>query len=354
MRWMQDSSSRSESGPDALEGIWSDGRTSRLRHVRVWFAAGRLHIAGEDEARDWPCGEVRPSARLGHAPRLLAVPGGGRIEVADGPILDAWFPRPPSRIEATADWLERRRPWIAAAALLTVSLVVASLRWGVPWMAEVIATRLPARVEQASSDQVVRLLGGLGVAPSTLPEARQRVLRAAFARLVAGEPRASQMRLVLVHAPAIGANAFTLPDGRIYLTDGLVALAASDDQVLAVLAHEAGHHVYRHAMRQALEGSSVFLLAGALLGDASGSSMTVSLPAVLLSNGFSRGHEREADRYAFDLLRRRGRSPQAFADILRRLARQAPGADGRAAAYLSTHPPTRERIMAAERAARVP
>lgn len=351
---MPDSTSASDIGTDALAGVWSDGRTSRLRSVRVWRQDGRLHMAGEGEDCDWACDDVRPSPRLGHAPRLLAVPGGGRIEVPDGPLLDHWFPRPPSRIEAAADWLERRRAWIAAAALLTLLLVVAAVRWGVPWGAEAIAVRMPARVERASSDQVVRMLERMGMAPSTLPEARQRALRTAFAAFVAGEPRAAQMRLELVHAPSIGANAFTLPDGRIYLTDELVALAGSDDQILAVLAHEAGHHVYRHAMRQALEGSSVFLLAGALVGDASGSSLAVSLPAVLLSNGFSRGHEREADQYAFGLLRRHGRSPRAFAEILGRLVRTTAGTDEGPIGYLSTHPPTPERIAAAERAARVP
>ena len=50
-----------------------------------------------------------------------------------------------------------------------------------------------------------------------------------------------------------------------------------------------------------------------------GSSLTVSVPATLLSNGFSRGHEREADQYAFALLKRHGKSPRDFATLMSRL-----------------------------------
>jgi predicted Zn-dependent protease len=88
-----------------------------------------------------------------------------------------------------------------------------------------------------------------------------------------------------------------------------------------------------------------------MFGDASGSSLAVSVPAVLLGNGFSRGHEQEADAYAFDLLRRRGISPAAFARIMQRLAIAHPGGSAEGmASYLSTHPPTRARIEAAKRA----
>lgn len=71
----------------------------------------------------------------------------------------------------------------------------------------------------------------------------------------------------------------------------------------------------------------MFLLSGLMLGDATGSSLAVSIPATLLSNGFSRDHEREADRYAFALLRRYGKSPQAFASLMSRMM-QAHGMEG--------------------------
>jgi Zn-dependent protease with chaperone function len=322
--------------------------------VRLWLAApGVLAVAGEDpEPQHWPVAEVSLSPRLGSTPRLLRRPGHGQIECEDSPLLDRWLPRRSSRIEQWADWLERRRAAIAVAAVGTVAATVLFIQSGLPALAEVVAGRVPVAVERHVSDQVVAMLDRVHLGETRIGRSRRDALQRRFRALVAGEPRAAQMRMQVVHAPALGPNAFALPDGRIFITDALVELARDDEELLAVLAHEAGHHVHRHGMRQALESSSVFVVAGVLLGDVSGTSLAVSIPAVLLSNGFSRGHEREADAYALDLLERRGISPLAFARILGRLAEQGGDADGAGVVgYLSTHPPNPERIAAAEAAA---
>lgn len=339
-----------------LQATWFDGRTTRARPVRLYVDAGMLHIDEDgSEPLRWPLASIRVSPRLGSTPRILQLPDGGRIECADVPMLREWFGAPSSRIEAFVDWLERRRLAIVAAAVLTVLATVALVHTGVPWLAQEIAERMPPAVERHVSNQVVALLERVHFSPSQVPAIRQQSLQRAFVAMVAGEPRSQDMRLRIVHAPGIGPNAFALPDGRIFMTDALVQLAQSDEERLAILAHEAGHHVHRHGMRQALESSSVFLLAGMLFGDVSGSSLAVSIPAVLLSNGFSRSHEREADAYAFDLLLRRGRSPKAFAAIMRRLSQEVPAdMDEGTVGYLSTHPSSPERIRAAEQAAAKP
>lgn len=336
-----------------LRGQWFDGRASRPRAVRVTCPSpGRLELLAEDgERRDWLACEVELSARLGSTPRVLRCRGQGHVECADSPLIDAWLPGRSSRVEKMADWFERRRIAIVTAAAFTVAATVAFVQLGVPATARFAAERMPRAVEVHASSQVVALLERTEFGPSRLPASRQEQLRQRFGALVAGEPRAPEFVLGFVDAPSMGPNAFALPDGRIFMTDGLVELAGSDEELLAVLAHEAGHHVHRHGMRQALESSGVFVLAGLLLGDASGSSLAVSIPTTLLSNGFSRGHEREADAYAFDLLGRHGISPRSFASVMRRLSKASPHGP-EVVAYLSTHPPTPERIAAAEAAAR--
>ena len=72
---------------------------------------------------------------------------------------------------------------------------------------------------------------------------------------------------------------------------------------------------------------------------------------LLLETGFSRDHEREADAFAFDLLRRTGRSPADFAAIMARLAEHHGEAGGGPVSYLSTHPASEDRIRAARDAA---
>lgn len=337
-----------------LAGTWYDGRSSRPRPVRLRLATpGTIAVETEDGmVAWWPAAEIDLSPRLGSAPRLLRREGYGHIECPDSALLEQWLPGRSSRIEAFADWLERHRLAIAAAAVFTVLATVAFVRWGVPAIAKVVAERMPVAVERLLSAQVVELLERFHMDPSGLSAERRAALERAFAGLVAGEPRSGQMRLRFARSSSIGANAFALPDGSIYLTDALVDLAQDDEELLAVLAHEAGHHVYRHGMRIALESSSVLLLTGMLFGDVSGSSLAVAIPAALLNSGFSRGHEREADAYAFDLLKRRGHSPRAFARMLARLERAhgAHGSDG-VLGYLSTHPPSPQRMAAAEAAA---
>ncbi|TDK28614.1 M48 family metallopeptidase [Luteimonas aestuarii] len=336
--------------PPTLEGDWYDGTTSRPRRAMVSREAGdRLRIASADEAREVALRDVRLSARLGATPRVLSLPDGSRVECHDSPLLDRWFPRPDSRIDAWADWLERRRLAIAVAALVTTGTVVAFFQFGVPRAAAYIAGQLPRGVEVAASHQAMQVLGRLGLRETTLPAARREALEARFLAMVDGEPRHSQMQLAFADAPRFGPNAFALPDGRLFATDQLVELAGDDDEILAVLAHEAGHHVHRHGMRQAIESSSVVVVVGLIMGDATGSSVVAALPAVLLSSGYSRGHEREADAYALDLLERRGLDPQAFGRIMQRLGEAHGAGDSEVAGWLSTHPPTPERIRAAMR-----
>ncbi|MFC0679094.1 M48 family metallopeptidase [Lysobacter korlensis] len=337
-----------------LHGQWFDGRASRPQSVRLACPSpGTLQLLTADGARhEWPVSEIELNARLGSTPRLLRRPGHGHVECPDSPLLDAWLPGRSSRVEDLADWFERRRAAIVAAAAATVVATVAFVQFGLPATARFAAERMPRTVEVHASSQVVELLERTEFAPSRLSAERRERLHKRFRALVAGEPRAPELTLSFVDAPAMGPNAFALPDGRIFMTDELVALAESDEEVLAVLAHEAGHHVHHHGMRQALESSGVFVLAGLLLGDASGSSLAVSIPATLLSNGFSRGHEREADAYAFALLDRRGLSPRSFATVMGRLAKASPAGSDEVIGYLSTHPPTPERIAAAESAAR--
>lgn len=334
-------------------GQWFDGKDSYVRSVTLSRPAiGIIRIVYEDGHIDVAQNLLSISPRLGSTPRIVRIPGQGQIECADSLLLDSWFASP-SRIEAIADWLERRRTAALSAAALTIVGVVLFFKIGLPWSAERLAPHIPAKVEQVMSQQVLALLDRTQFEPSKIASRRQQVLRQKFRALVADLPRERDMRLQFRHAPEIGPNAFALPDGQIALTDELVSLAKSDDELMAVLAHEAGHHEHRHALRQTLESSGILVMASLLFGDVSGSSLTVSLPVVLLETGFSRQHEQEADKFAVQILLRHGKSPQAFADILKRLSQQQKIDDSGAIGYLSTHPPSRERIERAERAAKL-
>lgn len=65
-------------------------------------------------------------------------------------------------------------------------------------------------------------------------------------RLVAASERPDlKYKVTVLNAPAI--NAFALPNGQLYITRGLVALASDKAELASVLAHEMGHVIARHA-----------------------------------------------------------------------------------------------------------
>ena len=86
----------------------------------------------------------------------------------------------------------------------------------------------------------------------------------------------------------------------------------------------------------------------AISGDLSAASdLSTVLPALIASMSYSRAMEREADAFSLAFMREQGLSPVHFANIMRRLDTDA-SEEGGVGDFLSTHPPTPERIRAFE------
>ncbi|HEX2882832.1 MAG TPA: M48 family metallopeptidase, partial [Polyangiaceae bacterium] len=186
-------------------------------------------------------------------------------------------------------------------------------------------------------------LDRIAFSPSLLlPEDQQRI-RARFEAIAAAD---AALPLTLVFRHAGGPNAFALPDGTVVMTDELVYLADNDEQILSVLAHEVGHLHHRHALRMALESSTMALLISAYVGDAAQmSGIFASLPTVYTQAHYSRSHETEADTFALDYMHSHGIALHHFADILSKLEQKMGGGEHHEALdYWSSHPPTKERI----------
>lgn len=314
------------------EAVYFDGLSSRAHAVSLSVDDGHLRIRG-DITRDEPLSGLRWGERLGSAPRRVELGDGAYCELGD----HAAFERLQAEAGLTTSWVDRaQRSWGLSAAALTLVLLLAfsGWKWGLPAAAGVVAGWMPAPLVEELSTQTLARLDRRMLRPSGLPEAEQQRLLAQFAVLSRG-----QRSQLLFRSGDIGPNAFALPDGRVILLDDLVRLAASEDEVLAVLAHELGHVRERHGLRALIQGSVVAGLAGAVLGDIS--ALLAAAPAVLLQARYSRDLEREADAHAAAALIASGRSPHALADILERMQKVS-GHD--ASALLSTHPATHERI----------
>jgi Zn-dependent protease with chaperone function len=216
-------------------------------------------------------------------------------------------------------------------------------KWGIPKFAEQVAKRVPPAMAYDIGAGTLNTLDRIAFSPSLLlPEDQQRI-RARFEAIAAAD---ADLPLTLVFRHAGGPNAFALPDGTVVMTDELVYLADNDEQILSVVAHEVGHLHHRHALRMALESSTMALLISAYVGDAAQmSGIFASLPAVYTQAHYSRSHETEADTFALDYLQGRGIALHHFADILSKLEQKNGGGEHHEALdYWSSHPPTKERI----------
>jgi len=124
------------------------------------------------------------------------------------------------------------------------------------------------------------------------------------------------------------------------MTDELVQLAQNDDEVLAVLAHEIGHIRHRHSLRGVLQSSTVALTVASLTGDLTSlTSLSATLPTLLVELKYSRAFELEADDYAIDMLRDIDIAPETLGDILIRLTADMPELPP----YFKSHPSSLER-----------
>jgi STE24 endopeptidase len=155
---------------------------------------------------------------------------------------------------------------------------------------------------------------------------------------------------------------------RILLSDTLLAEHA-DDEIEVILAHELAHHVHRDIWA-GIAFETGLIVAGLFIADRvveasagplglAGKTDLAALPLIILTmggvslllmplaNGFSRAHERRADRYALDLTSNAG----AFVSAMRRLAAQnlAEERPSRLVELLfHSHPSTSARIAAAQ------
>lgn len=347
-----------------------DGRSARAHAVTLELAGATLSLRGEGIARDDDIATLRISEPMGLAPRLISYPDGAHCEVRD----HAGIKRMLDASHFEDSWvvrLQHRWRWAFASLLVTIALVFAGYRWALPAAAEFIAFNTPESVLSRLGDGTLALLDQGLFKPSQLPQQRQRQLADGFARLVPPAGAGARYALHFRDGGPVGANALALPDGSIVLTDQLVKLAAHDEEILGVLAHELGHIDRRHGLRMLIQGSVVAFVVSWYLGDIS--SIAAGVPTLLLQARYSREHESEADAFGAAMLKANGVSPVRLADMLERLEaahskrrakeqddaapkqRVPPQQDARAEThdsfgdYLASHPATRERIEALRR-----
>jgi Zn-dependent protease with chaperone function len=336
-----------------VNALHYDGRTSRPERGTVAVeSAGRdarLHIRAGTVDRSIALVEIDIGERVGETGRLLRLPDGGSIEILDNSAFDGslraagWHtPEEPIR------FLEGRWRYAVLAGVITVLLSVGFLRYGLPALAERAVRFIPASADALIARDTLRALDATVLAPSALSAERRAQLTRVFYEVSHDAPtRAAHFELVFRKGGSLRANALALPSGVVILTDELVGLSESDDELRGVFAHEVGHIVHRHATRMLVQSSASTLLLAGLFGDVSAAStLTAVAPTVLVSSAYSRDFERQADAHAFQWMSTHHVSARHFGDLLERVVAKY-GTDS--GGYLASHPDLEERVRAASK-----
>lgn len=139
-------------------------------------------------------------------------------------------------------------------------------------------------------------------------------------------------------------NAFALPGGQIFITEALLSLLKTEDEVAAVLGHEVGHVLARHSAEHLAKQQLTQQLVGAVI-IGSGSYETAQLAQIagsLINMKHGRNDELESDALGIRLVREAGYDPSAMIRVMQVLEKASGGSNQ--PEFASTHPSPANRI----------
>jgi Zn-dependent protease with chaperone function len=143
-------------------------------------------------------------------------------------------------------------------------------------------------------------------------------------------------------------NAFALPGGPMFVHRGMFDAAASEGEVVGVMAHELSHVLLRHGTANASKAQNPWLqlgqiagvLGGAVVGGAAGSAIAqgsqFGLGTLLLR--YSRDFEKQADILGSQIMARAGYDPRALAHMFETIQKESKSSGGSSPQWMSSHP----------------
>jgi predicted Zn-dependent protease len=141
-------------------------------------------------------------------------------------------------------------------------------------------------------------------------------------------------------------NAFSIPGGYVYVNTGLLK-KANDEELAGVMAHEIGHVVARHAVKrlQSVLGFNIVLSIAFNKSNAAELYNAVNVIYNLVSLGYSREDERQADKLAVIYTVRAGYDPRGLISFFNKISEEEKKhGTGNIPVFLRSHPSVNERI----------
>ncbi len=300
-----------------IEGAYFDGKTSRSHPARMTAMGGqasiRLTAAGEVKFQG-ALTDLRISSRLANVQRSLRFDSGQLFMTADNDGIDRIL-RDQGRKQGLVHRLEARLVTAVAAAIGTLLIAAFTFVYALPFMANAIAERAPQGAVNLLGDGWMRILDATILETSELPPEKQSRVARLFQPVLKEH---ADLNPTLHFRASFAPNALALLDGSIIFTDELIEMA-SDDELVAILLHELGHLKHRHLLKRVLQQSTIALIVVMVTGDVGTASEFLGATTMLASLSYSRDFEREADVFALEGLLNEGIDPASLGSILDRL-----------------------------------
>lgn len=146
-------------------------------------------------------------------------------------------------------------------------------------------------------------------------------------------------------------NAFALPGGYIYVNRGVAERSDYMDQFASVIAHEIGHVVLRHSVKQMeqMQGANVAATAACVLTSICSTGIGqagIQVGGAAIFAKFSREDEAQADAAGIDELVRAGINPNGMPQMFEKLLSERQSQPGALDAFFADHPLEEDRINA--------
>ena len=133
-------------------------------------------------------------------------------------------------------------------------------------------------------------------------------------------------------------NAFALPGGHIIITKGLIEFCQNSEELIAVISHEIGQIEKQHVITRLIKDIGFEILTS---GDAY---VMGEVARTILSSGYNRKQEVEADEFACELLMQSNLEPRTLASFFRRLKEEQGDYPFEQFEIIASHPNMNNRI----------
>ena len=324
------------------DGTYFDGQSAQSQPAQLQLLGDLVEVRVAGRSLTFEKHNSRLVPPVGKGTWIVELGGGATVQFTDdefGKSVSQAFGG--SRF---VDMLERSWHWALITLVVAVAGVWGILTFGVPVAAERIAFAVPPDIDQQLGEESIELLDRMMFEESLLEDAEQERVRALFEEIRVDYTDAEYFRIEFRASPTIGANAFAVPGGLVIMTDEMVRLAETDDELISVLAHEIGHLHQRHGLRVLLQNSISAIVIAGLTGDlANITALSATIPTMLMQAKYSRDFEREADEFAFEYMERHGLDTDALSDLLIRLEETAGESGDPLSVWTSSHPRSEDR-----------